>query len=176
MVYHNTFIGVGSNIDSKKNITEAINLLKKIVSVTAISTFYETSPVGNSKTSSSPNFYNGVFKISTNLRPEDLKVKLRVIEGELGRVRVSDKFAPRTIDLDIVLFEGLFIQSIDLTIPDPDILRREFLTIPLLELNPEITIPPTGELLRELIEKGEPMEKTNMIELKEFTENLRKML
>lgn len=176
MMFHNTFIGVGSNIDPEKNIPKAITFLKQIVRITGISTFYETRPVGGSSENQSPNFYNGVLKVSSRMKPEYLKVELRAIEEELGRVRVSDKFVPRTIDLDIVLFEDLFIESIDLTMPDPDILKREFLALPILELAPDILIPPTGESLRSLIEKGKPMEKTNMVELSEFTESLRKIL
>lgn len=179
-MFHNIFIGVGSNIDARENILKALKFLKQIARVTGVSTFYETEPVGGS--GDNPKFCNGVFKISSPLLPEYLKVELRVIEEQLGRVRVSNKFAPRTIDLDIVLFEDMNVESIDLTLPDPDIFTREFIALPLLELAPDISIPPDGVNLREVAENNGWLDREGlikdlpMVSLADYTETLRNLL
>lgn len=183
VIYNNIFIGVGSNINPEINISKSLTFLKQILRVSQISTFYKTKPVGGSFSDTSPDFYNGMFQVSSRLKPEYLKVELRLIEEELGRVRVTDKFAPRTIDLDIVVFEDIFIESIDLTLPDPDIFEREFLAVPLLELAPNLELPPDAATLESLVRsKGwganrakEPGDQS-MVELKDFTDKLRKSL
>ena len=94
------FISIGSNIDPGKNVKEALCQLKKQVSIQAISTVYLTAPVS---ATSQPFFYNCVIEIATQLPPHELKrTVLRRIEDVLGRKRTDDKFAPRTIDLDLL--------------------------------------------------------------------------
>ena len=97
------FIGVGSNIDPKKNIRQALRQLAQAVRLTGISTFYREPAI---ERPTEPAFYNGVVAIETDLPPMRLKQDvLRRIEADLGRRRDSDKYASRTIDLYLLLFD-----------------------------------------------------------------------
>ena len=93
-------------------------------------------------------FLNGVWRVETALTARQLKFDvLRPIEAQLGRVRGEDAYAARTIDLDVLLFGDLVSDEVGLCVPDPDIRTRAFILIPLLELDPALTLPDTGEPL-----------------------------
>jgi 2-amino-4-hydroxy-6-hydroxymethyldihydropteridine diphosphokinase len=144
------FISLGSNIDSEHNMKEAVRRLGTQCPVLAVSTVYETAPVGNTQ---QPRFLNAAVLVETELTATQLKEKvLLVIEQELGRVRTEDKNAPRTIDLDIAAFapeahdEGL------LTFHDSDILRYAHVAMPLADIAPSVRHPATGQTLHEIAE------------------------
>jgi dihydroneopterin aldolase/2-amino-4-hydroxy-6-hydroxymethyldihydropteridine diphosphokinase len=142
------YISVGSNIEPEKNIPEALEKLKEYGRVKSISTFYRTLPIGRPEQSA---FLNGVWQIDAVQTARELKFHvLRRIEAELGRVRTEDKYAARTIDLDIILYGDVVIDEPGLRIPDPDIRQRPFIAVPLLELGPRLVLPDTGELLSSL--------------------------
>lgn len=139
------FLGVGSNIEPEKHILAALELLKQHVRVTGVSTFYWTEALGRPD---QPRFLNGVWRVETSVEASPLKFDvLWPIETELGRIRTQDKHAARTIDLDILLYGDAVIDQPDLRIPDPDIRTRPFITIPLLELEPDLVLPDTGQQL-----------------------------
>ena len=138
------YIGVGSNIEPQHHIENALLSLQKQVSVSGSSTFYRTSPIGGKGHS---DYLNGVWKIETELPPLELKRLLRNIETELGRKRSKNKYADRTIDLDILLYGNEVIFSEEIEIPDSHIRERPFLSLPLLELDPDLILPDTGERL-----------------------------
>lgn len=167
----NAYISVGSNIEPEKNIPEALEKLKKYVRVNAISTFYRTIPVGRPEQSA---FINGVWQINAEQTARELKFHvLRQIEAELGRVRTEDKYAARTIDLDIALYGDMVIDDPDLRIPDPDIRRRPFIAVPLLELAPRLVLPDTEESLSSL----DIVKATGVLEpVYDFTESLRERI
>lgn len=143
------YIGVGSNIRPEKNIRRALCLLATQVTVTAISTFYRTEPVDRP---GQPFFYNGVVRIATDVTPTGLKERvLRGIESQLNRRRTDDKSAPRTIDLDILLYGDQVIAANGLSIPDSAIARRPFLAFPLRELAPDLVLPDSGRRLNEVV-------------------------
>ena len=97
-----------------------------------------------------------MVRVETDLDPRDLKYGvLRRIETRLGRVRTPDRYAPRTLDLDLCLYGGLVIQKEDLTIPDPDLLTRDFLYIPLLDIDPDMVVPGTDLKLKQLVSGAE---------------------
>ena len=96
-----------------------------------------------------------------------------MIEKELHRNRESDKYASRTIDLDLLLYDDMVIQEGDLTIPDPDICKRSFIAFPLSELNLDLIMPDTKKPLIDLLSV---LSKDNMIPDTVFTEGLRKMV
>ena len=96
------------------------------------SSIYETAAWGNTKQAS---FLNKVISIRTKLPPDDLMKKLLEIEQELGRVR-TEKYGPRTIDLDILFYDALIYHSAIVTLPHPAIQHRKFVLIPLAELSP----------------------------------------
>lgn len=133
------FISIGSNIDPEENILKSIDLLKNHLKIISSSLFYQTEPLGNPH---DPYFINGVIKVETTKIPESLKFSiLRPIEETLGRKRADDKNAPRTIDLDILLYDDLVIKQDNMIIPDPQIEERNFLAVPLAELAPKL-VPP----------------------------------
>lgn len=163
------FIGAGSNIDPEGNVKKALKLLNSQVRILKISTFYKTKP--ENRPEQSP-YYNGVVEIETNFSPGHLKHKiLRLIEEQLGRKRGKDRYASRTIDLDLLLYDHLIIKIGDLILPDPEILERPYLIIPLLELDPDIILPGNETPLKNewIVSPPDSMEPLNS-----FTENLRK--
>jgi len=99
-----------------------------------------------------PRFFNAAVRLRTALAPTELKRRLRRIEAELGRRRGPDRNAPRTIDLDIALYGSRVIDDpgAGLRIPDPEILERAYLALPLAEVGPQTAHPQTGERLAEV--------------------------
>ncbi len=142
------FLSLGSNIDKERNLARAVRLLAERVSVAAVSSVYETQPVGATPQES---FLNAAVMVETILSPDDLKTQiLTPIEEELGRIRTADRYGPRSIDLDIVLFDSEVIQTPLQVIPDPEIALRPHLAVPLAELAPDHVHPETGETMREI--------------------------
>jgi 2-amino-4-hydroxy-6-hydroxymethyldihydropteridine diphosphokinase len=140
------FVSVGSNIDPEKNVSAAVKLLASAVHIRAISTVYATPPW---EQPGQPDFYNCVISVETPLPPLDLKhTVLRRIETELGRVRSEDKSAPRTIDLDLILYDDVVLKTEELILPDPEIRNRPFLAGPLYELAPNLIMPDSREPLK----------------------------
>ncbi len=135
------YLILGSNIDPEVNIPLAVQKLKDRpgVNLRAYSSIWKTRPVG----SSTEDFFNLAVHIETSLLPSDLKESvLRVIEEELGRIRVADKYAARTIDLDIVIFND--------EIQDPHLFRYDYLILPFSELLPELVDPKRDLTLKKL--------------------------
>jgi 2-amino-4-hydroxy-6-hydroxymethyldihydropteridine diphosphokinase len=165
------FIGVGSNIEPELNITDALARLSKYVDIKGISSFYKTAPLLREN---QDDYLNGVWQISTSMSPRELKFGvLRTIEKKLHRNRESDKYAPRTIDLDILLYGEMVVYEDNLTIPDPDIYKRSFLAFPLSELNPNLVMPDTKKPLNDILSV---LSKGNMIPDTAFTESLRSIV
>ena len=165
------FIAVGSNIDPFANVPAALSLLKESVNLDAVSSFYQTEPFGNAE---QPSFVNGVFLVATSMAPRELKFEvLRDIEHRLGRKRTQDKCAPRTIDLDMVLYDDLIMDEPDMVIPDPDIYKRAYLAVPVCELCPQLIIPGGSITVSEIVDR---MIYTTMRRLDELTDLLRSEL
>lgn len=132
-------VSIGSNIDPEGNIESAIELLRKRVDVKALSEFYWTKALGPD---GRPDFLNGACAIETDLSARTLKFDvLRTIERRLGRMRTADRFAPRTIDLDLALYGDEIYCEDELVVPDPDIRKRAFLAVPLSELAFDRVVP-----------------------------------
>ncbi len=125
------FIGVGSNIEPRlEYIHNGINELQKFVKICKISNIYETEPWGN------PNllpFYNAVLKIETDFLPNELLDILLFIEKQFGRTRIQ-KWDNRTLDLDILDYEGKILNEKNLILPHPYIEKRNFVVIPWYEI------------------------------------------
>lgn len=165
------YIGVGSNVDPEINIPAALGFLKSKGRIVGVSTFYRTTPIG---AEGSPPFHNGVIGIETCFGARELKFEvLRKIEESLGRVRCEDKCAPRPIDLDILTYGSMVVDEPDFRVPDPEIEDRAFLAVPLLELEPDITLAGKSHRLSEDV-GAEEME--SMSPLTEFTDMLRREL
>lgn len=148
---HVSYIGIGSNMgDRVAHMVDAIQRLKSEdrIDVKAVSHFYETEPI-TLKGESSHWFINAVIQIKTTLSPVQLLRKLQDIEKQMGRER-SHKWAPRTIDLDILLFDDQICKSSELTIPHPEMHKRRFVLEPLCELNGAARHPIKGISFQEL--------------------------
>lgn len=144
------FIAVGSNIDPEKNIPRALRLVREKMRVKGVSTFYRTAPLG---ARSQREYLNGAFWVFTDENPVELhRVVLRQIEVELGRVRSEDKNAPRTIDLDLVVYDAIACEDGPLRLPDPELFEREFVAVPLAELAPRFPVPGDGRTFAEIAE------------------------
>ncbi|MCI2414178.1 MAG: 2-amino-4-hydroxy-6-hydroxymethyldihydropteridine diphosphokinase [Candidatus Aramenus sp.] len=137
-----------------------------------MSTVYLTKPL--SPFTNQLDFYNCVAETSVSLDPYNIKFNiLRDVEEELGRVRdPNNKFAPRTIDLDLIVYGNLVINSKDLVIPDPEIEKRPFLALPLYELNEDLVIPGINRSIKEIVRKFN--ENSDMTPLYDYTEELRR--
>lgn len=134
MTLHNVFILLGSNQGQRKQfLQKAIQQIQlQCGSITKESSIYETAAWGNTKQAS---FLNKIISIRTKLSPDALMKKLLEIEEELGRVR-TEKYGPRTIDLDILFYDTLIFHSAIVTLPHPAIQDRKFVLIPMAELSP----------------------------------------
>ena len=143
------FITLGSNIEPRANLERALASLVQVLDVEAVSGLWESAPYGAPGT---PRFLNAAVRVATDLAPAALKLLLRRVESDLGRSRGGYRNAPRTIDLDIALFGGLVIDDpqAGLRIPDPEILERPYLALPLAEVGSEVAHPETGEPLADI--------------------------
>jgi len=131
------YIGIGSNLgDRLKSIENAIAEIKSNpgIAVEKISSIIETAPIGGPRQGK---YLNGVVKIKTEIEPYALLSILQNIENKLGRKRTI-RNGPRTIDLDILLYDDKIINKPDLKVPHPRMLEREFVMKPLLEIEPQI--------------------------------------
>lgn len=129
------YIGIGSNLGNRqKNCSRAIEMLEmRGIVVKKRSSLYETKPRG---VADQPQFINMVLEVETGLEPYDLLRTLKDIEREIGR-RETFKWGPRIIDLDILLFDNLFLRDNFLQIPHPLMHERDFVLKPLCEIAPD---------------------------------------
>jgi 2-amino-4-hydroxy-6-hydroxymethyldihydropteridine diphosphokinase len=142
---HTVYLGLGSNqSDPINQIKNATELIEKIETskITKKSSLYESLPVGYLD---QPNFINQVISLQTSLSPAELFERFQQIEFQLKRVK-NIVNGPRTIDIDILLFNQEIILTKDLTIPHPRMLDRAFVMIPLLEIEPNILVPKISNL------------------------------
>ena len=140
------YLGLGSNIgDSKQNLDIAIQKISQLdhIQLIMVASFYLTKAWGNTK---QQNFTNTVISIKTKLEPHALLLVLQNIENEMGRIR-EEKWGPRIIDIDILLYEDIVVKQPQLTIPHPYLTERSFVLVPLFELDKTLTIPNQGKLV-----------------------------
>jgi len=148
---HIAYIGIGSNLGNKVDqCKKAISEILKVDhhKLLAKSSFFKTQPVGYT---SQDWFVNGVIKIETDLEPMDLLRTLKAIESRLGRLKTF-RWGPRSIDLDILFFDEREIQKEELQIPHPLIHERQFVLIPLAEIDPGLIHPVLRKTVQELLE------------------------
>ncbi len=142
-------VAFGANLgDVKGNIGQALALLEKVerVDVLKISSIWRTYPVGGA--AGQPSFFNGSVLIETDLPPMTLLMELQKIEKQLKRERF-EKWGPRTIDLDLILYGDLVINDPRLTLPHPRVYWRQFVLDPVCEIASELVLPTTGLTFRE---------------------------
>ena len=140
-------VSMGSNIEPRQNLAGAVELLARATVVKAASRVFATKAVTEHPT---PDYLNVALEIHTRLPPAELKYGLlREVEARLGRCRSADKNAPRPIDLDIALYADTVLDNepLGLVVPDPEILSRAHVVVPLADLAPEREHPVTGDCL-----------------------------
>lgn len=145
------YIGLGSNLGRKKaNVKKAIKLLgkKRDIKILKVSSSYETEPVGYVKQDW---FVNACLKAEINLSPRQLLNTLKDIEKKLKRKKKFIRWGSRTIDLDILLYDNLRLKTKDLVIPHPEMHKRAFILIPLIELEPNLIHPTKRKSILELL-------------------------
>ncbi|MCA9482879.1 MAG: 2-amino-4-hydroxy-6-hydroxymethyldihydropteridine diphosphokinase [Nitrospina sp.] len=143
------YIGLGSNLGAPEdNLRAALERLAQVEGVEriAVSPFYRTAPFG---ITDQPEFINAVARLSTTLEPRALLDTLLEIEKEMGRVR-KQKWGPRLIDLDILLFGGRVIEEPGLTVPHPGIAERGFVLAPLADLAADLPHPTLKQNVKQL--------------------------
>ncbi len=145
------FLSIGSNINRERNLPAAVHLLRARVPVVAVSAVYETAPRG---TEQQLCFFNAAILIETQMGPKEIKERvIGEVEKALERQRQADKNAPRTIDIDIALFNDAVLDYVPADgrtrhIPDLDLLQSVYAIVPIAELAPEQLHPETGEQLK----------------------------
>lgn len=146
---HSVYLLLGSNVDRERCYPEAVRLIASFGEVAAVSPVYETVPVGMN---GAPDFFNGALLLVTELEPEELKRRLRQeVEEPLGRVRQGrGRPAPRTIDVDIALWDDEVGSIAGNPVPDPDILKHLHVARPLADIAPGLHHPGTGRTLAEI--------------------------
>lgn len=133
------YLSLGANIDPVKNLEKAINALSEITTCIAISSYWTGPPIGID----GPDFVNGAIHLQSPLSMHHFKRDvISRIESELGRIRVEEKFAPRSIDLDILIFNSIEVEI--------DIWRYAYLAAPLAEIHPDYENPRTGEIISDV--------------------------
>jgi 2-amino-4-hydroxy-6-hydroxymethyldihydropteridine diphosphokinase len=144
------FIALGSNIEPEKNIPLAIERLAELGKVLAVSQVYQNPAVGPTPQA---DYLNAAALIECEMPPLKIRAVLRDIEAALGRVRSEDKYAPRTIDLDLCLLGDTFLVDPELKLPDPDLLSRAHLAVTLAELKPDFPHPLTQVPLQAIADR-----------------------
>jgi 2-amino-4-hydroxy-6-hydroxymethyldihydropteridine diphosphokinase len=144
------YLGLGSNVgDRAGHLRAAIEMLgERGVEVEAVSSGYETEPMG--EVLDQPDFLNAAIRIRTELEPEALLDLCKEIEVERGRALDAPRHTPRSLDVDLLLLGELELSTDRLSLPHPEATSRRFVLVPLLELDPELTLP-DGRLLADAL-------------------------
>ncbi|MCG5058125.1 MAG: 2-amino-4-hydroxy-6-hydroxymethyldihydropteridine diphosphokinase [Limnoraphis sp. WC205] len=151
--FYQTAIALGSNLgDSGETLEKALQTLDDIpeIRVKRRSSWYKTAPIGPAQ----PDYLNACALLEVQLTPYQLLQTLLNVENQFGRVR-QERWGPRTLDLDLILFEDFILETPDLQVPHPRMSERAFVLVPLAEIAPHWIDPISGKTIAELLEQVE---------------------
>ena len=152
---HHAYLSLGSNIEPEKNLPAAVRELERIGRVLLASSVWQSPSLGGPD---QPDYLNAALLLETPMSAEYLKKEvIAAVESLLGRVRSGDRNAPRTIDIDIILFDFEQLRIGGRTIPDREVLERPFVAIPLAEIAPGYIHPVTGDSLAQIASRFDPI-------------------
>ena len=149
MSLYRVFLGLGSNVgERQKFLNRAAQELKKLrdTKLVWVSSVYETDPVGKTDQAK---FLNAALEVETALPPKELHSELKSIEQRMGRTK-GERWGPREIDLDILLYDGLVFSDNELRVPHPEMEGRKFVLVPLNEIAPDVVHPINGMTVEEM--------------------------
>lgn len=150
MTVYRAFLGLGSNLGDRQGVLQkAVRAIGALPTtrLTAVSPVYDTEPFGRKD---QPAFLNAVLETATGLAPDALMPELRRIERDLGRTE-GERWGPRLIDLDVLLYDGLTRDEGDVIVPHPGLPDRKFVLVPLCDLDPDLVHPVSGMTMTELL-------------------------
>ena len=143
------YLSLGSNLGNREdNLDMALKLLSERMRMGKVSSIYDTEPLGNTK---QPHFLNIACEVITRLTPEGLLSLAKGIEGKMGRRGKSGE--PRTIDIDILLYGDITMDTPELVIPHPSMAERSFVLVPLAEIAPDLVHPVSKKKIKEMREE-----------------------
>ena len=145
---HIVYLALGSNLDNRlANLKQAVAALSPQMEVQAKSPVYETPPLGYEN---QPKFLNQVIKVKTYLEPEPLLKHIKRLEITLGR-KASFQNGPRLIDIDILFYDDLILDTPSLVLPHPRLHERGFVLLPLMDIDPDLVHPVNKKSVREMV-------------------------
>ncbi len=165
------FLSLGSNVEPQDYLPRAVARLKDVGRVLAVSTAYRNPAVGPLP---QPDYVNAAVLVETDLPAQILHERLHAIEGTLGRRRSQDRYAPRRIDIDLILLGTQVFDDGSLQLPSPMLLKWAFVAVPLAELAPSFRHPITGEKLSVIAERLRP--EACLTPLADLTASMRRAL
>jgi 2-amino-4-hydroxy-6-hydroxymethyldihydropteridine diphosphokinase len=158
------YVGLGANVgEPRRQLIEALARLTATeeVEVVKVSSFYLNPPLGPPD---QPWFVNAVAQLRTRLTPEELLRVLHRVEQDLGRVR-RERWGPRLIDLDLLLYNGVILSGPDLCLPHPEMHRRPFVLVPLAQIAPQAWHPAFEKTVAELLAELDLEKRESLIKL-----------
>lgn len=152
------YLLLGSNIEPEKNLPKAVRLLSQYGHIKKVSSVWQSTAAGFTE---QPDFLNAAMLLETGLSPNALRGQaIRTVEDSLDRIRTENKNGPRTIDIDIILFNHDVLNLDTRHIPDPDLLEELFVAIPLAEIAPDYLHPEVNQTLVDIADQLHPKVET----------------